>query len=229
MKRYSGKKMDEVLAEACKAEGVTLENLIYEVEEEKNTLFRKVATIRVYDTADMIEYAENYLKKVIEGLGLEVSLKTFYRDGVAKILIETNRNALIIGNNGSTLQALNDLVKLAVSRKYKRKMRILLDISDYKDRKYKRSIFVAKKCAKEVLKTHVDIKLDPMTPDERKKVHNALAVFKDIKTESIGDGKDRAIVIKYVGPTKKEPKKFVKEKIVETTTEKEETTVKTEE
>ena len=38
-----------------------------------------------------------------------------------------------------------------------------------------------------------------MTPDERKKVHTALASFKNIKTESIGDGKDRAIVIKYIG------------------------------
>lgn len=48
------------------------------------------------------------------------------------------------------------------------------------------------------MKTHIDIKLTPMTPDERKKVHNALSSYKNIKTESIGDGKDRAIVIKYV-------------------------------
>ena len=74
-----------------------------------------------------------------------------------------------------------------------------VDISDYKDKKYHRVIALAKRTAKEVLKTHIDTKLDPMTPDERKKVHNALASFRNIKTESIGDGKDRAIVIKYVG------------------------------
>ena len=51
--------------------------------------------------------------------------------------------------------------------------------------------------AKEVLKTHIDVKLDPMTPDERKKIHNALSTWKNIKTESVGDGKLRAIVIKY--------------------------------
>ena len=125
--------------------------------------------------------------------------KTVYRDEIAKILIETNKNSLIIGQNGSTLQSLNELVKLAVNSKFKKKFRILLDISDYKDKKYRRSISIAKKIAKEVLKTHVDVKLDPMTPDERKKVHTALASFKNIKTESIGDGKDRAIVIKYIG------------------------------
>ena len=36
-----------------------------------------------------------------------------------------------------------------------------------------------------------------MTPDERKKVHNVLSSWKHIKTESVGDGKERAIVIKY--------------------------------
>ena len=38
-----------------------------------------------------------------------------------------------------------------------------------------------------------------MTPDERKKVHNALSTWKGIKTESVGDGKNRAIVVKFVG------------------------------
>ena len=40
-----------------------------------------------------------------------------------------------------------------------------------------------------------------MTPDERKKVHNALSSWKNIKTESIGDGKERRIVVKYVENT----------------------------
>ena len=70
---------------------------------------------------------------------------------------------------------------------------------EYKDKKYSRVVYGAKKLAHEVQKTHIDVKLDPMTPDERKKVHTALASFKNIKTESIGDGKDRAIVIKYIG------------------------------
>ena len=43
------------------------------------------------------------------------------------------------------------------------------------------------------------MQLDPMTPDERKKVHNALSTWKNIKTESVGDGKSRAIVVKWTG------------------------------
>lgn len=200
MKRYNAKTVEEALKNASEELSLGVEELLYEVEEEKKGLFTKKAIIVVYDTADVIEYAQNYINNIIkDGLGIDVSLKAFYRNGLIKILIESDRNSLLIGKNGQTLQSLNELTKLAVSSKFKRKFRILLDIGDYKDKKYARVISVAKRAAKEVSKTHIDIKLEPMTPDERKKVHNALSTWKNIKTESIGDGKDRAIVVKYIG------------------------------
>ena len=200
MKRYNAKTVEEALKNASEELSLSVEELLYEVEEEKKGLFTKKAIIVVYDTADVIEYAQKYINNIIkDGLGIDVSLKAFYRNGLIKILIESDRNSLLIGKNGQTLQSLNELTKLAVSSKFKRKFRILLDIGDYKDKKYARVISVAKRAAKEVSKTHIDIKLEPMTPDERKKVHNALSTWKNIKTESIGDGKDRAIVVKYIG------------------------------
>jgi len=198
MKLYTAKTLELALDEASKELNVPVENLIYNVVEEKKTLFTKKVTIGVSETADIIEYAESYVRDVIHALGLEISIKSIYRDDIIKILIETNHNSLLIGHNGETLQSLNELAKLAVSAKYKRKFRILLDIGDYKDKKYSRVVYLAKKTAHDVQRTHIDTKLEPMTPDERKKVHNALATYTNIKTESIGDGKDRAIVVKYV-------------------------------
>ena len=49
-----------------------------------------------------------------------------------------------------------------------------------------------------VVKTHIDVQLDPMTPDERRVVHNTLSDWEHIKTESSGEGADRAVTIKYV-------------------------------
>lgn len=199
MKTYAAKTVEDAIKLACEEEKVTQEELMYEVKEEKKGLFTKKAVIAVYDMADVIEYAEDYIKNILSTIGMEIALKTFYRDNLIKILIESDHNSLLIGKNGQTLQALNELTKLAISSKFKRKFRILLDIGDYKDKKYSRVISISKRSAKEVLKTHIDIKLDPMTPDERKKVHNALSTWKNIKTESVGDGKDRAIVIKWIG------------------------------
>lgn len=199
MKKYTAKTVDDCLKLASLELELAVEDLLYEVNEEKKGLFTKRATISVFEVSDIIEYAETYITDVCHELGIEVSLKTFANDGLIKILVETNHNPIIIGKNGETLQAFNELVKLAVSSKFHKKFRILIDISQYKEKKYGKVISIAKRVAKTVQRTHVDAKLDPMTPDERKKVHNALANWNDIKTESIGDGKDRSIVIKYVG------------------------------
>lgn len=202
MKYFTGKKLDDALNEASKELGIPVEEISYVITEEKKGLFIKRVTIGVEEIEDIIDFAEGYIKDVCHELGLDASIKTFYKDDLIKILIETNHNSILIGNNGACLQSLNELVKLAVSSKFKKRTRILLDIGNYKDKKYSRVIFVAKKAAKEVSKTHTDIKLDPMTPDERKKVHNALSSWRNIKTESVGDGKNRAIVIRYVGNSK---------------------------
>lgn len=203
MKLYSGKTVQECIKQACDELNLTEEELIYKVVEEKKGLFSKKATISVEETSDVILFIEEYIKDICHELGLDASLKTFYRENLIKVLIETNHNSILIGNNGRSLEALNELVKLAVSQRFKRKFRILLDIGNYKDKKYSRVIHEAKKVAKEVLSIHVGAKLEPMTPDERKKVHNALTSWKNIKTESVGDGKNRAVVIKYV-PSGKE-------------------------
>lgn len=200
MREFSAKTVELCLDKASSELNVEKDKLTYEVVEEKKGFLgiNKKATIKVYEFIDVVYYAEEYLKNVCKALGLEISLKSFTKDEIIKILIETNENNLLIGPKGVTLQSLNELVKLAVSNKFKKKYRILLDVHDYKNKKYYVLIRVAKNAAREVLKTHMDVKLNPMTPDERKKVHYALSTMKNIKTESVGDGKDRAIVIKYV-------------------------------
>ena len=200
MREFSAKTVELCLDKASSELDVEKDKLTYEVVEEKKGFLgiNKKATIKVYEFIDVVYYAEEYLKNVCKALGLEISLKSFTKDEIIKILIETNENNLLIGPKGVTLQSLNELVKLAVSNKFKKKYRILLDVHDYKNKKYNVLIRVAKNAAIEVLKTHMDVKLNPMTPDERKKVHYALSTMKNIKTESVGDGKDRAIVIKYV-------------------------------
>ena len=206
MKLYTAKTLEDCLEQARNEIGVNKEDLMYKIVEEKKGLFSKKITISVEETSDVILFIEEYIKDICHAINLDASLKTFYRENLIKVLIETNHNSILIGNNGKSLESLNELVKLAVSQRFKKKFRILLDIGNYKDKKYSRVIHEAKKVAKEVLSTHVDTKLEPMTPDERKKVHNALTNWKNIKTESVGDGKNRAVVIKYVpGEVKNKP------------------------
>lgn len=197
MRKYTAKTLEDCLKEAALDLQVEEKDIKYKIEEEKKGFFNKKVTISVEETSDVIEFIEAYIKDICHNLGMDASIKTFYREDVIKVLLETNKNSVLIGKNGACLQSLNELTKLAVSSNFSRKYKILLDVGGYKDKKYFKVISIAKRCAKEVLKTHIDVKLDPMTPDERKKIHNALSTWKNIKTESVGDGKLRAIVIKY--------------------------------
>ena len=145
----------------------------------------------------VIEFVQNYITDIIEGMGLEVSLSTKYEDGFIRIKISTNHNSILIGKNGRTLQALNQVVRCATNFTYKKRVRILLDINDYKEEKYVKLASMAKREAIKVSKTKITAVLDPMTADERRIIHNAIANFKNIRTVSEGEGKNRHITIVY--------------------------------
>jgi spoIIIJ-associated protein len=198
MKEYTGKTVDECLAGASKELNLPASEIVYEVVEEKKGLFSKKATIRVYEVGDAVLYAQEYLKTAIGGMGIEVTTTAKVEEDIIHITIDSKRNPVLIGKNGKTLQALNELDRLAVSNKFKHRYRILLDVGGYKEDKYSRIAYIAKRTANDVVKSHIDVKLDPMTPDERRVVHNTLNGMEHIKTESSGEGQDRAVTIKYV-------------------------------
>lgn len=199
MKEYNAKTVEEAVKLASEELGVDENELIFSITEEKKGLIGKKATIVVYELTDAIEFAEKYVKDVIESLGVgSVKTKTSLEDDIIRIQVDSDHNPILIGKNGVTLQALNEITRLAVSGKFRRRFRILLDIGDYKDSKYSRVASIARRTAKEVQKTKVDVTLDPMPSDERRVVHSAVADFSHIKTESIGEGHKRAVTIKYV-------------------------------
>ena len=199
MKKYTAKTVDEAVKLAAEELLIDENDVIFTLEDEKKGLLSKKAVIVVYELSDAIEFAEDYVTKVIESLGIgDVKVKTSLEDDIIRLTIDTDHNPVLIGKNGVTLQALNEIVRLAVSGKFRRRFRILLDIGDYKNSKYARVASVARRTAKEVQKTHVDVVLDPMPSDERRIVHNALSNFSHIATESSGEGHRRAVTIKYV-------------------------------
>ena len=175
MKEYSAKTVDDCLAAAAKELGIEADSLVYTVKEEKKGLFKKSATIDVYDQSDAVSYGETYLVSALKALGIEATVTSTIEEDIIKMTVNSERNPVLIGKNGHTLQALNELVKLAVSNKFRHRYRILLDVGGYKEDKYSRIAYIAKKNAAQVLKTHIDVHLEPMTPDERRVVHNTLS------------------------------------------------------
>ena len=203
MKTFEAKTIEDAVAKAAEEMNIPKEQVHYVIKEEKEgglLGIGKSATIEVYTLQDVYEYGANYLKNAIKTIGIDIEVSSqINEEGIIRVTINSERNPILIGHNGRTLRALNDLVRLAVSNRFKRRYRILLDVGDYKDKKYSKIIGLARRAAKAVSREHVDIKLDAMTRDERRMIHQVLTNFPDVKTESIGEGEKRAVVIKYVG------------------------------
>lgn len=199
MKQFTAKTLEEAIALACEELQIEDEkDLVYTIIEEKKGLFKKSATIEVVEIEDEAEYAVEYLRKVIAVLDIEAEIDYTIQNDRILIDVDSDHNAILIGRNGRTLQALTEITKLVTSIHFKKRIRLLIDVNNYKQGKYRKVITIAKRTAKEVQRSKVDATLDPMPADERRRVHNALTRYSNIATESVGSGHRRQIVIKYV-------------------------------
>lgn len=198
MKRFINKTEEAAVNDACVELNMQKAEFYHYIVEEKKGLFSKKVEIEVFTKNDVFDFIKNYIKTLLDDFGLEGEVLVEYKDPIINVEINTNNNSLIIGKNGVTLQMFNELVKVAVNNTFRTYFRILLNVGDYKDNKYAKIESIAKKYAHEVLKTKQTITLDPMPADERRVIHNVLSSYKNIKTESIGEGLKRQLTIKYV-------------------------------
>lgn len=198
MKSYTGKTVEEALNAASQDTGTPVNELIYVITDKTKGIFSKKMVVDVYDLSDVIKFAEDYILDVIDSLGIESTVNTKLDDDIIRTTIDSTHNPILIGKNGKTLQALNELAKLAVSNHFHKRFRVLLDVNGYKDSKYDRLARIARKCAREVQKTKTTYTFDPMPADERRAIHNACSGMNNIRTESTGDGTHRQVQIIYV-------------------------------
>ena len=198
MEVYVGKTVEEALELASQEKGCPVNELIYIILDRKTGLFTKKYQIEVYELPDVIRFAEDYVLKVTDALGIGSTVRSRLDDNIIRITVDSTHNPILIGKNGVTLQALNELTKLATNNHFHKKFRILLDINGYKDSKYGKLERMARKYAHDVQKSHTTYTFDPMPADERRAIHNACNNMKNIRTESIGEGKNRQVQIIYV-------------------------------
>ena len=196
---YTAKNLDDALREACIKKDCRIDELTYNVLEENKGFLGIGSSVKIeaYCLNDVKEFLFDYLGNFFTNANIECSVEIFQKDDSFTIMLDAENNAVLIGKNGKTLQAINTVVKSAVNSEFKRKFKILVDINNYKQERYSKLKSMAIRIAKNVSRTKVDASLDPMSNDERKVIHQALANFKHIKTESEGEGLNRHLVIKY--------------------------------
>ena len=211
MKQYSGKTIDDVLNNIASENKCRIEDIVYNVVEEKKGLLGlgSTVTVEAYTPQDIKEFIFDYLGEYFtelnQGVAIEIIIEKSKDDNsnLFKVVLDAENNAIIIGKNGQTLRAISTVLKAAANATFKKRINVIVDVNHYKEDRYKKVKGIAHRIAREVLKTHIDAELDPMPNDERKVIHQYLQDMKGITTTSIGEGPKRHLVIKYVANEEK--------------------------
>jgi len=154
------------------------------------------------------ELLENTIKELLQKMTFDdfkvVVLKEKSADEENLIAnIETPDSNLLIGQYGVTLKALQHIARVILRRKTEEKFKFLLDVNSYLHQKTSSLTEIAQNAARQAISEKKPVILRPMSAYERRIVHLELSGNENVKTESIGDGEDRKIVVRPVGELEK--------------------------
>ena len=146
---------------------------------------------------ESIIYAKKYIEDLLSFFGLNTDVyATSSDDEVIELHIpSTHLNGFLIGQQGDTVRALQFVVSNALKNNGYEIVRVNVDVADYKKARAERLSETAKEWIEKVKSSGEDMPLQPMSPADRRTVHKFAGEY-GIETESVGEGRDRHIVLK---------------------------------
>ena len=128
----------------------------------------------------------------------DITVETDTSTKSLRFVVLTPDSAILIGEHGARLLALNHLVKRMVEKELKdENISFLVDVNDYQKRRIDDIRTKAHMLAERARYFKSSVDMDPMSSYERMIVHAEFTEIPDIATESAGSGKDRHVVLKY--------------------------------
>jgi len=103
--------------------------------------------------------------------------------------------SLLIGRQGQTLDAIQELSRQVVGHRLDQRIKVLVDVEDYRKRRAERVVEKARAAAEAALDSGSEQELEPMDALERKIAHDAVAEIEGVSTESRGEDPDRYVVV----------------------------------
>ncbi|MEU8757828.1 R3H domain-containing nucleic acid-binding protein [Streptomyces sp. NPDC048659] len=144
------------------------------------------------------EIAADYLEGLLDIADLDGDIDMDVEADRASVSIVSDSSSRdlqkLVGRDGEVLEALQELTRLAVHRETGDRSRLMLDIAGFRAQKRSELAQIGAKAADEVKSSGQPVKLDPMTPFERKVVHDAVAAA-GLRSESEGEEPQRFVVV----------------------------------
>lgn len=173
-----------------KEENNVNDNHLYQ-NKEKSDIF-----ISEEDLNEGVNKIDIFLNEFTQGLG-QINYEV-HADFEKKLIIASINGEdarILIGYRGEVLNSLQNILNSIANKGSSKKLRVILNVSNYKEKREKALEELADKVSKTVLKTGKSITLEPMSAYERKIIHNRLQTSNKVKTYSVGEEPHRKVVI----------------------------------
>jgi len=142
------------------------------------------------------DIAGDYLERLLDLLDYDGDIDLDVEASRAIVSIDGGEDLQkLVGPNGSVLEALQELTRLAVQQETGTRSRLMLDVAQWRAGRRTELAEIGRNAAEKALSTGDPVKLSPMTPFERKVVHDAVASVKGAHSESEGEEPRRRVVV----------------------------------
>lgn len=151
------------------------------------------------DLEEQADVAADFLDEMLSRMDIDAIAEPNLHDGHMYVDIvdgPADDMTLLIGHDGQTLEAIQELTRMAVGRRLDQRVRVIVDVDDYRKHHEARLVELARELADRVLETEQEEELPPMNSYERKLVHDAVSGVEGIETESRGIDPERYVVIR---------------------------------
>lgn len=198
VREYIDKTKEQALNRCLDELEVTEDQIYLRKSEIEAKLFKaKKIKLEVLLKSDLLDYIKEYIKQLSLYLNMEINSEIKVQDEIIQVLLVSDHNALLIGKDGRTMNSIQQLLRQAIISQTGFKVSVMVDVSNYKE---KQNYFFEKEIKKichEVLKSHIDVNLDPMNSYKRRMIHSIVNDFSNLTSDSQGEEPHRYVVIKY--------------------------------
>ena len=156
---------------------------------------KKIRGLERREMEEELKIAKEFFQEILRLMQIEAEVIAEEREENIHLEIKSNEGALLIGEKGRMLAALETVGRIVLFKKLKRKVPLEVDTEDYRQRQRQRRTKLAQEVAEKVHGTGIEEALSPMSANERRIIHLALKNAESVVTSSEGEGAERHVVI----------------------------------
>ncbi|MGN1011356.1 MAG: RNA-binding cell elongation regulator Jag/EloR [Clostridia bacterium] len=195
----TGKTIDDAIDAAVAELGCSREDVTIEIVTMPSKgifgIGAKPALVRVSLEDSATAYAMEFLNTIFKKFELDVDIHPIEGEEFITLDLVGKDLGILIGRRGETLDALQYLTNLTVSRHFEDRSKFILDVEGYRAKREETLERLARKLAERVKESGKNISLEPMSPYERRIIHTVLQSDEQVRTFSEGEEPYRKVVI----------------------------------